>query len=284
MNQPIVIRKMPVEHTKMIEISQSEVTRQLRSLFDPNLPNSHKCFGVLDGDVLGIILTDNPSNSTWGLVREAGLGATYVGGDIDPLVLSQTVNELRKVGDVSFSFWPEDIGNILLPPNPDTVTPDRALKFSNRSAHVTDLNALMNRIPEGSDMRPMDSQILERCLWGESYIQAHGSAEAFLRKGIGFCLMNGDEILCEAYATYFSTGVFEMATVTHEDHQGRGYSTITCAHAVQACEELGSVTLWFCGKTNLASAAVARKLGYTQTKEFGGALYRATRTSGDTHG
>ncbi len=77
----------------MIEISQSEVTRQLRSLFDPNVPNSHKCFGVLDGDVLGIILTDNPSNPQWGLVREAGLGATYVGGNIDSPVLSETSSE-----------------------------------------------------------------------------------------------------------------------------------------------------------------------------------------------
>ena len=128
----------------MIEISQSEVTRQLRSLFDPNVPNSHKCFGVLDGDVLGIILTDNPSNPTWGLVREAGLGASFVGGNIDSLVLCQTANELRKVGDVSFSFWPEDKGNILLPPNPDAVTLDRSMKFSNRSDHVTDLKVFMN--------------------------------------------------------------------------------------------------------------------------------------------
>lgn len=268
----------------MIEISQSEVTRQFRSLFEPNVPNSHKCFGVLDGDVLGIILTDNPSNPTWGLVREAGLGASFVGGNIDSLVLSQTVNDLRKVGDVSFSFWPENKGNILLPPSPDALMPDRSIKFANRSAHVTDLKAFMNRIPEGCDMRLMDSQIMERRLWGNSYIQAHGSAEAFLRKGIGFCLMKGDEILSEAYATHFSTGIFEMATVSREEHQGRGYSTIACAYTIQACEELEESTLWFCRKTNLASAAVARKLGYTQMKEFGGALYRATRTSDDAGG
>ena len=281
MNQPIAIREIPVKHTKMIEISQSEVTRQLRSLFDPNVPNSHKCFGVLDGDVLGIILTDNPSNPTWGLVREAGLGTTFVSGNIDSLVLNQAVNELRKVGDVGFSFWPEDKGNTLLPPNPDDVTLDRSLKFSNRSANVTDLKAFVNLIPEGCDIRPMDSQIMERCLWGDSYIQAHGSAEAFLRKGIGLCLMNGDEILSEAYATHFSTGIFEMATVTHEEHQGRSYSTITCAYAIQACEELGYATLWFCRKTNFPSASVARKLGYSQMRLFGGALYRGTGTSDD---
>ena len=97
----------------------------------------------------------------------------------------------------------------------------------------------------------------------------------------GFCLMNGDEILSEAYATHFSTDIFEMATVTHEDHQGRGYSAIACAYTIQACEELGESTLWFCRKTNLASAAVARKLGYTQMREFGGAIYKATKTSDD---
>ena len=99
MNQLISIWEIPVKHTNMIEISQSEVTRQFRSLFEPNVPNSHKCFGVLDGDVLGIILTDDPSNPTRGLVREAGLGASFVGGKIDSLVLTQTVSDLRKVGD-----------------------------------------------------------------------------------------------------------------------------------------------------------------------------------------
>ena len=264
------------KNSNMNEISQPEVTRQFRSLFEPNLPNSHKCFGVLDGDVLGTILTDNPSNPTRGLVRESGLGATFVGGHIDSIALNQTVNELRKVGDVGFSFWPGEKGNILLPPNPDVMTPDLALKFSDRSAHVTDLKALMYRIPEGCDIRPMDSQIMDRCLWGDAYIKAHGSAEAFLARGLGFCLMDGDEILSEAYATHFSTGIFEMATVTREEHHGRGYSTIICAHAIQACEELGYGTLWFCRKTNLASVAVAGKLGYTQMRVFGGALYRAT--------
>ena len=284
MNQPISIWEIPVKHTNMIEISQSEVTRQFRSLFEPNVPNSHKCFGVLDGDVLGIILTDSPSNPTWGLVREAGLGASFVGGKIDSLVLTQTVSDLRKVGDVSFSFWPEDQGNILIPPNPDALMPDRSFKFSNRSAHITDLITFSNQIPDGCDLRPMDSQIMDRCLWGDAYIQAHGSAEAFLGKGLGFCLMDGDEILSEAYATHFSTGIFEMATVTREEHHGRRYSTIICAHAIQACEELGYGTLWFCRKTNLASVAVARKLGYTQMRVFGGALYRATRTLDDAHG
>ena len=68
-----------------------------------------------------------------------------------------------------------------------------------------------------------------------------------------------------------------------KEHYGREYSTITCAHALQACEELGYGTLWFCRKTNLASAAVAQKLGYTQKRVFGGALYRATKGPDDAH-
>ena len=90
----------------MIEISQSEVTRQLRNLFGPNAPNSHKCFGVLDGDVLGIILAHNPGNPTWGLVREAGLGASFVGGNLVS-ILSETGALVMAKPGVQVSLFPQ---------------------------------------------------------------------------------------------------------------------------------------------------------------------------------
>ena len=148
----------------MIEICQSEVTPQFRSLFGTDPPNSHKCFGVLDGDVLGIILADNPSDPKGGLVREAGLGASFTGGKIDSLELAQTVSDLRRLGDVSFSFWPEDQENVLIPPNPDALMHDRSFKYSNRSTHVTDLKTFSSQIPDGCAIRPMDSQIMKRCI------------------------------------------------------------------------------------------------------------------------
>jgi RimJ/RimL family protein N-acetyltransferase len=80
--------------------------------------------------------------------------------------------------------------------------------------------------------------------------------------------MKGSQILSEAYAGPSAIGLIEIGTTTHERYRGRGYATLTCAHLVEACEALGFQTYWNCAKHNLASAAIARKLGYCVEREY----------------
>ncbi|MFL5804101.1 MAG: GNAT family N-acetyltransferase [Roseiflexaceae bacterium] len=54
----------------------------------------------------------------------------------------------------------------------------------------------------------------------------------------------------------------------HEAYRGHGYATITCARLIQACEEQGYETWWDCAKQNVASTALARKLGYQNEREY----------------
>jgi hypothetical protein len=51
------------------------------------------------------------------------------------------------------------------------------------------------------------------------------------------------------------------------DYDGRTLY-FTCARLIQACEELGHATWWDCAKQNLASVALARKLGYRTEREY----------------
>lgn len=87
-------------------------------------------------------------------------------------------------------------------------------------------------------------------------------------KGFGYCLMREDIILCEAFAGPLVDGLIEIGVGTHESHRRRGYATLTCAHLIRACEEKGYRTFWNTNKQNLASKALARKLGYRTEQEF----------------
>lgn len=60
----------------------------------------------------------------------------------------------------------------------------------------------------------------------------------------------------------------ELGVETYEPYRGRGYATITCAHLIRACEAKGYQTFWNTAKQNVASIALARKLGYQTEKEF----------------
>jgi predicted GNAT family acetyltransferase len=119
--------------------------------------------------------------------------------------------------------------------------------------------------------------LFERSFWYEDNMRLAGSPEAYLATTRAFYLMQGEEMLCEASTGPLIDGVREMGVITHEAHRGLGYATLTCAKLVQACESAGERPFWNCSTRNLASAAVARKLGFVNEKVFEFAWYEGPK-------
>jgi predicted GNAT family acetyltransferase len=107
-----------------------------------------------------------------------------------------------------------------------------------------------------------------RTEWGPNDVRFVGGIEAWEKTCLGYCLMRGDEIVCEATAGPPSLGVHELGVLTQAAQRGKGYATLTVAYLIQELESLGRRTYWNCAKQNGASAAVARKLGYRVEKEY----------------
>jgi hypothetical protein len=59
----------------MIQVSPSQVTPQIRKLFNPDAPASLRCFAVLDGQSVGRIWADTLSSPKSVVVREAAFGS-----------------------------------------------------------------------------------------------------------------------------------------------------------------------------------------------------------------
>jgi RimJ/RimL family protein N-acetyltransferase len=99
-------------------------------------------------------------------------------------------------------------------------------------------------------------------------IEMAESAELALTHGLGYCLLHNDTIVAEANAGPAARGVIELDTMTHPAHRGRGYATSVSARTALECERLGYTLWWNCAKANLASAAIARKLGFRDEQEY----------------
>lgn len=211
------------------------------------MPLALRCFAVLNGDSTGVILTDNPAAPTWGVVQEKSDGTIYLGGSIPPAVLGEVIAHLWRDGEVLFGAWLDEALPGGLPP-----------------------------IPAGCELRPMDAELLRRTAWYEDTVRGFGSEAAFLAKGLGLCLMRGEEILCEASTGPAVNGLIELGVITHESHRGQGYATLTCTHLADLCQQQGYQTYWNCAKQNLPSAAVARKLGYRTEREYQLLAWEAT--------
>jgi GNAT superfamily N-acetyltransferase len=242
------------------------VTLALRSLFRTDEPQARRCFAVLDGVVhTGKIITDDPVSPTWGVVWEACDGVTYLGGRLDRATLVRVFANLRKENHVLVGLWLDDPRQDLLPP--DAYYDGRTLEFYDRPIGKG-LDKHLHKIPQGCEIRRLDRGLIMRTEWGLGDVQFAGGIEVWEKTCFGFCLMRGDEILCEATVGPPAIGLREPGVFTQKEHRGKGYATMTSARLIKEIEALGDETYWNCAQQNVASAAVARKLGYRIEKEY----------------
>ncbi len=249
----------------MIEVRARNVRPQLRALFAHTEPASLRCFAVLDGSASGRILTDSPAEPTWAVVQEAGFGSIYLGGKPASAVVHRLVSRLRRDSDVLNGLWPDDERFGLFPTPPDY--DGLLLDFGDRR-RSEGLGAYVRSVPADCQVRHIDHTLLERCADRDLCVTVFGSVRKALAAGIGVCLMRGDEILCEAFAGPAGLGTIEIGVTTRHDQRQQGYATLVCAHLIQACEERGYRAYWNCAKQNLASQALARKLGYQAERDY----------------
>jgi GNAT acetyltransferase len=242
-------------------ICPKQVTPAHRELFNPTDPASLRCFAIIDGTANGKIFTNDIHFPTWVVVQEAAFGSLYLGGNIQHRLLRLLIGRLRHCGDVLVGLWQEDPRWSIMPSGADYS--GYTLEFSERKDH-----SLLPQIPEGGELRRLDQSLFRCSLSQNLLISMFGSAEQALERGYGLCFLRNGEILCEAFAGPSTSDMIEIGVECHPQHLHKGYATLTCSHLIQAMEQQGYSTYWNCAKGNLASIALARKLGYQKVKEY----------------
>lgn len=250
----------------MIRINANEVTPTIRGLFRQDEPQARRCFAVLDGTIdRGKIIVDNVAKPSWAVVQEADDGTVYFGGELDTAVIHNTITHLRNDGFVLVGMWPDDPRLTLLPLDPDY--DGRVLEFYGRS-RGEELTQFLDPLPDGYDLRRLDRELILRTEWGPGDVQAAGGLDNWEKRCFGYCLLKGDDIFAEAMVGLPAVGLYEPGVFTRQAQRGKGYGTIVSAKLVQEIEAMGGQTYWNCAKQNVASAAIARKLGYQIEKEY----------------
>lgn len=250
----------------MLQITPHEVTPEIRALFSTNEPQARRCFAVLDGSApIGKIIVDKLIDSQWAIVQEIVDNSVYLGGKITRSTFAKVFAALQQEGDVLIGMWDDDPRMILLPA--DRYYDGRTLEFYDRPlGHGLDL--FMQHIPADCILKRIDRDLIMRTTWGPGDVQLLGGLDNWDKACIGYCLMQGVEILSEASVGPPALGLYEPGVYTQEAHRGKGYGTMVSARLIQELEKTGGKTYWNCAKQNLASAAIARKLGYRIEKEY----------------
>jgi len=255
----------------MIEINLSESATAVRPLFKETVPDGPRLFSALNGFHSATALVDSVHNPSWCVLRSSWFGNTFIGGEIEPDVLGLAIRQLRQTGQVLLDLAdPRSTG---FPPDANEVEP--RIEFYDRSPDDRSVNRLLASVPSGLNVRPVTHETLNRCAWQGQLRSIFGTASGYLERSIGFLLLDGKRILSEAHAFFWGDTVVEIGVITADGHRGLGYASIVSAHLVRACEGRGYATYWGCHVDNLASAAVARKLGYRIENRYSLAWYTA---------
>jgi RimJ/RimL family protein N-acetyltransferase len=127
------------------------------------------------------------------------------------------------------------------------------------------------RIPAGFQVSAIGAQLAELRGLG-NFAEVTGEIEScwnsiadFQRAGFGFCAHDAGTIVCWCTAEYVSDGQCGIGIETVAAYRGRGFATLTASAFAEHCAERGTVPHWDSWSGNLASVAVAEKLGFHKT-------------------
>lgn len=237
----------------------------LPALFDPLVPNNPVLWAVLKERHSGKAVVNNLQNPTQCVLRTDAL-LTFYSRQISQAFLNDAITHFRATGPI----W------LVWPPTPSLQPSEyesthrvvQRLEFFGYDPLSRVLSDLRQQLPQAYEIRAIDRQLLKHCVWRDAMKFYCGSLENFLANGIGLCMMHGDEIIVEAYASSLGDTQAEIGAITREAHRGRGYAPISCAYLIDACEQKGFHAYWSCDRDNTASIRVAPKLGFQQKRAY----------------
>ena len=129
-------------------------------------------------------------------------------------------------------------------------------------------------LPPGAALRKMDQQLLTNTSL-QNYAQMMGWVRSFwgdphdfTRKGIGYCLLEGEAAASWCLSVYVSDKHFEFGVATSPTYQNRGYATLAAAACMEYCVNNQITPHWQCSAGNQASLAVADKVGFRPAGEY----------------
>ena len=94
------------------------------------------------------------------------------------------------------------------------------------------------------------------------------SQQAYCERGFGYCLVADDSIMSWCMAEYLSDGACGIGVETVEGQRGKGYATWTSMSLVEHCLRHNVTPYWDCWASNIASAGLARKVGFRPASDY----------------
>lgn len=120
-------------------------------------------------------------------------------------------------------------------------------------------------IAPGYTIKFIDSGIWERIEGTVIPTYFWKTKEDFLLNGIGYALMNGNDIVSIAFSVFLLENQLEIGIETSERYRGMGLAKLVCRELLTYCRNNGYIPVWACRKENTGSYRLAKSLGFKES-------------------
>ena len=132
-------------------------------------------------------------------------------------------------------------------------------KFSSEGLNLDDIHDLNIRIPEKYQLLRINKEIAEHI-----FPDFPGGPMNFLKQGMGFCIIDGEDVVC--WSAAFRLEGDEIGVFTSPGYRGHGFAVATCAKVIEYCLERDRKPNW--NASNEISVRLALKLGFTDPERY----------------
>lgn len=116
-----------------------------------------------------------------------------------------------------------------------------------------------SQVPVGLRVQALDAGLAEQA----GVLGSWASVEDFLAHGLGFAVLDGDQIASLCFSVLASREKVEIDVHTHENYRRRGLAILAASALIEASLQRGMQPNWECFWDNEPSAALAQQLGFT---------------------
>nr|MBQ8252830.1 GNAT family N-acetyltransferase [Lachnospiraceae bacterium] len=132
---------------------------------------------------------------------------------------------------------------------------------------ISESKLIEKQIPSGYELREVNADLLPKISGRIVPSNFWSSAEEFLQKGKGYCLMCGDEVAAVAFSAAVSSEQVDIGIETKESYRRKGLATIVAGEMVSYVRSIGKEPVWDCDAANIGSKATAEKVGFEVMSE-----------------
>lgn len=131
------------------------------------------------------------------------------------------------------------------------------------------IKSLISKLPNGYELRKIDEEITKTEFFIkhlDDFTEQFESVEDFLNRGFGYCILDGDKVVCCATSYSIYDGGIEIEIDTDKEYRKKGLATVASAALITYCLDRGMYPSW--DAANLISVDLAQKLGYIMDKAY----------------